>query len=49
MTLKTPKYILDYLKEEYKGDGRIRSMQVKNLMRDFKLQRKKEDETIKTR
>ncbi|CAJ2637463.1 unnamed protein product [Trifolium pratense] len=48
MTLKTPKEIWDYLKEEYKGDERIRSMQVMNLLREFKLQRMKEDETIKT-
>src|SRR6266487_5286771 len=48
MTLKTPKEIWDYLKEEYKGDERIRSMQVMNLMREFELQRMKEDETIKT-
>jgi hypothetical protein len=33
MTLKTPKEIWDYLKEEYKGDERIRSMQVMNLLR----------------
>ncbi|CAJ2645914.1 unnamed protein product [Trifolium pratense] len=48
MTLKTPKEIWDYLKEEYKGDERIRSMQVMNLLREFELQRMKEDETIKT-
>ncbi|KAK2394238.1 hypothetical protein QL285_056092 [Trifolium repens] len=47
MTLKTPKEIWDYLKEEYKGDERIRSMQVMNLLREFELQRMKEDETIK--
>ncbi|CAJ2644827.1 unnamed protein product [Trifolium pratense] len=48
MTLKTPKEIWDYLKEEYKGDERIRSMQVMNLLREFELQRIKEDEIIKT-
>ena len=47
MNLKTPKEIWDYLKEEYKGDERIRSMQVMNLLREFELQRIKEDETIK--
>lgn len=47
MTLKTPKEIWDYLKEEYAGDERIRSMQVLNLMREFELQRMKESETIK--
>jgi len=47
MTLKTPKAIWDYLKEEYAGDERIRSMQVLNLMREFELQKMKESETIK--
>jgi len=47
MTLKTPKAIWDYLKEEYVGDERIRSMQVLNLMREFELQKMKESETIK--
>ena len=35
MTLKTPKAIWDYLKEEYEGDERIRDMQVLNLMSEF--------------
>ncbi|XP_028236591.1 uncharacterized protein LOC114415928 [Glycine soja] len=47
MTLKSPKAIWDYLKEEYAGDDRIRSMQVLNLRREFELQRMKESETIK--
>jgi hypothetical protein len=47
MTLKTPKAIWDYLKEEYEGDERIRGMQVLNLMREFEMQRMKESETIK--
>jgi hypothetical protein len=47
MNLKTPKEIWGYLKEEYNGDERIRSMQVMNLLREFELQRIKEDETIK--
>eukprot|EP00256_Glycine_max_P035812 XP_006582454.1 uncharacterized protein LOC100801200 [Glycine max] len=47
MTLKTPKTIWDYLKEECAGDDRIRSMQVLNLRREFELQRMKESETIK--
>ncbi|MCI31007.1 hypothetical protein A2U01_0052218, partial [Trifolium medium] len=47
MTLKTAKEIWDYLKEEYAGDERIRSMQVLNLMREFELQRMNDDETIK--
>ncbi|XP_045798049.1 uncharacterized protein LOC123892296 [Trifolium pratense] len=47
MTLKTAKAIWDYLKEEYAGDERTRGMQVLNLMREFKLQKMKESETIK--
>ncbi|XP_017407084.1 uncharacterized protein LOC108320224 [Vigna angularis] len=47
MTLKSAKEIWDYLKEEYAGDERIRSMQVLNLMREFELQRMKESEKIK--
>ncbi|XP_020216772.1 uncharacterized protein LOC109800398 [Cajanus cajan] len=47
MTLKSVKAIWDYLKAEYVGDERIRSMQVLNLMREFELQRMKESETIK--
>ncbi|RDX89222.1 hypothetical protein CR513_29082, partial [Mucuna pruriens] len=35
MTIKSPKSIWDYLKEEYAGDERIRDMQVLNLMREF--------------
>nr|KYP65753.1 Retrovirus-related Pol polyprotein from transposon TNT 1-94 [Cajanus cajan] len=47
MTLKSAKTIWDYLKEEYAGDERIRSMQILNLMREFEIQRMKETETIK--
>ena len=47
MTLKSPKAIWNYLKEEYAGDDRIRSMQVLNLRREFELQRMEESETIK--
>ncbi|RDY03962.1 hypothetical protein CR513_12386, partial [Mucuna pruriens] len=47
MTLKSAKAIWDYLKGEYAGDERIRSMQVLNLMREFELQRMKESKTIK--
>ncbi|XP_057746552.1 uncharacterized protein LOC130965813 [Arachis stenosperma] len=47
MTLKTPKAIWDYLKEEYAGDERIRGMQVLSLMRKFEMQRMKDSETIK--
>ncbi|BAT74606.1 hypothetical protein VIGAN_01230900 [Vigna angularis var. angularis] len=47
MSHNTAKAIWDYLKEEYAGDERIRSMQVLNLMREFELQRMKESNTIK--
>ncbi|WVZ15253.1 hypothetical protein V8G54_012819 [Vigna mungo] len=47
MSHNTAKAIWDYLKEEYAGDERIRSMQVLNLMREFELQRMKESDTIK--
>ncbi|XP_057452950.1 uncharacterized protein LOC130744817 [Lotus japonicus] len=47
MTLQTASEIWNYLKEEYAGDARIRSMQVLNLIREFKLQRLKESETAK--
>ncbi|XP_006599780.1 uncharacterized protein [Glycine max] len=47
MTLKSPKAIWDYLKEEYAGDDRIRNMQVLNLRREFELQRMEESKTIK--
>lgn len=47
MTLQTASEIWNYLKEEYAGDARIRSMQVLNLIREFELQRMKESETAK--
>lgn len=47
MSLKTAKAICGYLKEEYAGDERIRGMQTVNLIREFKLQKMKESETIK--
>ncbi|XP_014506578.1 uncharacterized protein LOC106766358 [Vigna radiata var. radiata] len=47
ITLKSPKKIWDFLKEEYEGDDRIKSMQVLNLRREFEMQRMKESETIK--
>ncbi|XP_075099274.1 uncharacterized protein LOC142176105 [Nicotiana tabacum] len=46
MSLKSTKFIWDYLKVEYKGDERIRDMQVLNLIRDFEMQKMKENETI---
>ncbi|KAE8719111.1 putative alkaline/neutral invertase B [Hibiscus syriacus] len=38
--------IWDYLKNEYEGDERIRVMQLLNFVRDFKLQKMKETETV---
>lgn len=47
MSLKSAKEICDYFKAEYRGDKRIRGMQVLNLIRDFELQMMKELESIK--
>jgi hypothetical protein len=47
MTLKIAKEIWDFLKQEYKGNERIKSMQVLNLIREFEMQKIKESETIK--
>lgn len=47
MSLKSAKEICDYFKPEYRGDERIRGMQVLNLIRDFELQMMKELESIK--
>jgi len=47
MTLKSPKEIWEFLKEEYAGDDKIRGIHVLNLRREFELQRMKESETIK--
>ncbi|XP_014503181.1 uncharacterized protein LOC106763509 [Vigna radiata var. radiata] len=38
---------MDYLKEEYDGDDRIKGMKVLNLIREFELQKMKESKTIK--
>ncbi|XP_028104483.1 uncharacterized protein LOC114303548 [Camellia sinensis] len=47
MTLKTAKEIWDFLKQEYKGNERIKGIQVLNLIREFEIQKMKESETIK--
>jgi len=47
MTLKSAKSIWDYLKAEYDGNERIRSIHVLNLMREFERQKMKDSETIK--
>lgn len=45
--MKITKEIWDSLKKEYKESERIKGMQVLNLVREFKIQRMKESETIK--
>ena len=47
MSLKSTKEILDYLKNEYAGDERIKGMQILNLVREFELQIMKESESVK--
>ncbi|XP_047253029.1 uncharacterized protein LOC124887416 [Capsicum annuum] len=47
MSLESVKELWDYLKIEYKGDERIRGMQVLNMVREFELERMKESKTIK--
>ena len=47
MFLKTEKAILEYLKEEYEGDERIRGMQVLSLNMEFELQKIKESKIVK--
>lgn len=47
MSLKSAKEICDYFKAEYRGDERIRGVQVLNLIRDFELLMMKELESIK--
>ncbi|XP_048135638.1 uncharacterized protein LOC125315239 [Rhodamnia argentea] len=37
----------DYLKDEYEGDEKIRSMKVLNLLREFERQRMKDSESVK--
>ncbi|XP_052171526.1 uncharacterized protein LOC127787505 [Diospyros lotus] len=47
ITLKTTNGIWDFLNKEYEGNERVKAMQVLNLIREFKMQRMKESETIK--
>ncbi|KAL0333114.1 UNVERIFIED_CONTAM: hypothetical protein Scaly_2212900 [Sesamum calycinum] len=47
MTLKSAYEIWNYLKSEYEGDERIKGLCVLNLIRDYKLQKMKESESIK--
>ena len=47
MTIKSACEIWSFLKNEYKGDERIKGMQALNLVREFEMQKMKESETIK--
>ncbi|XP_043804903.1 uncharacterized protein LOC122721374 [Manihot esculenta] len=47
MSLGSAKAIWDFLKDEYKGDERIKGMKVLNLIREFEMQHMKESETVK--
>ncbi|KAL6990741.1 hypothetical protein U1Q18_052532 [Sarracenia purpurea var. burkii] len=47
MNLESAKDIWNYLKSEYEGNQRTKSMQVLNLIREFEMQRMKETENIK--
>ncbi|XP_010926762.1 uncharacterized protein [Elaeis guineensis] len=47
MACGSAKVIWDFLKTEYQGDERIRSMKVLNLIREFKRLQMKESETVK--
>ncbi|KAF2292238.1 hypothetical protein GH714_017923 [Hevea brasiliensis] len=47
ISLGSAKAIWDFLKNEYKGDERIRGMKVLNLVREFEMQHMKESETVK--
>ncbi|RVW87121.1 hypothetical protein CK203_026986 [Vitis vinifera] len=39
--------IWEYLKEEYKGDERIKNMQVMNLIREFEMKKMRESDAVK--
>ncbi|XP_019057301.1 PREDICTED: uncharacterized protein LOC109116397 [Tarenaya hassleriana] len=47
MNLDSAKEMWDFLKTEYEGDEKIRSMKVLNLLREFEKQQMKNDETVK--
>ncbi|KAA3458791.1 kinesin-like protein KIN-7K, chloroplastic [Gossypium australe] len=47
MVFRSAKEIWDYLKAEYQGDERIKSMKVLNLIKKFKRLHKKESKLIK--
>ncbi|XP_027165972.1 uncharacterized protein LOC113765933 [Coffea eugenioides] len=47
MNLESAKDIWEYLKKEYQSNERTKNMQVLNLIREFKMVKMKESETIK--
>ena len=47
MAKKSAFEIWNFLKTEYEGDGRIKGMQVMNLVREFEMQKMNGSETIK--
>ncbi|XP_048139653.1 uncharacterized protein LOC125316181 [Rhodamnia argentea] len=47
MRCDSAKTIWDYLKDEYEGDEKIRSMKVLNLLREFERQLMKDSESVK--
>ncbi|GAV86654.1 UBN2 domain-containing protein [Cephalotus follicularis] len=47
MRCDSVKEIWDFLKKEYEGDEKIRSMKVLNLLREFERQQMKESESVK--
>ncbi|XP_010530393.1 PREDICTED: uncharacterized protein LOC104806972 [Tarenaya hassleriana] len=46
MKLGSAKLMWDFLKSEYEGNEKIRSMKVLNLLRDFERQQMKEEESV---
>ncbi|XP_074324012.1 uncharacterized protein LOC141660934 [Apium graveolens] len=47
MTMKSAFEIWNFLKKEYEGDEKMKGMKILNLIREFKLQKMKDSETVK--
>ncbi|RVW25364.1 hypothetical protein CK203_108181 [Vitis vinifera] len=47
MKIDSAAEIWEYLKEEYKGDERIKNMQVMNLIREFEMKKMRESDVVK--
>ncbi|RVW86335.1 hypothetical protein CK203_035518 [Vitis vinifera] len=47
MKIDSTAEIWEYLKEEYKGDERIKNMQVMNLIREFEMKKMRESDAVK--